>query len=103
MMHGGQKCIICKSSWCGTGITEHHIKQNYFDSGNTFDGWTLIPKEQLPMTRRYIVNDHGTLGVMVLVDGSFDRVAHMAKSEAMFANLKKDYDVPDNAPVITFS
>jgi hypothetical protein len=32
-MHNGVKCIICKSSWCRTGITEHHIKQAFFDSG----------------------------------------------------------------------
>lgn len=99
-MHGAFKCIIAKSSWCNTGITEHHIKENYFESGNTFDGWTLIPKERIPMVRRFIINDHGTLGVLLITDGSFDQVAHMAKNQAMLAQLKALYEVPDNAPVI---
>jgi hypothetical protein len=42
----GQKCIIAATSWPSAGITEHHIRQNYFTSGNTFSPWTLIPKEQ---------------------------------------------------------
>lgn len=46
-IHGdGQKCIIAKSSWSTQGA-EHHIKENYFLSGNTFNAWTLIPKEQI--------------------------------------------------------
>ncbi len=44
-LHNGVKCVIAKSSWCNTGIKEHHIKQDYFDSGNTFDGWVIIPKD----------------------------------------------------------
>jgi hypothetical protein len=43
--HDGQKCIIAKSSWCNS-VSEHHIKQNYFDSGHVFNAWTLIPKGQ---------------------------------------------------------
>jgi hypothetical protein len=100
-LHNGVKCIICKSSWCGTGIKEHHIKQNYFDSGNTFDGWTLIPKERLPMVRRFKVNDHGTLGVALIVDGSFDFTVYRAKNEEHYQALLKFYEVPDTAPVIT--
>jgi hypothetical protein len=41
----GQKCIIAKSSWCNA-VKEHHIRENYFITGNTFNAWTLIPKEQ---------------------------------------------------------
>jgi hypothetical protein len=44
-MHDGQKCIIAKSSWCNS-VKEHHIKENYFKAGKTFNAWTLIPKEQ---------------------------------------------------------
>jgi hypothetical protein len=45
--HNGQKYIIAKSSWCTTGITEHHIKQHYdFETGNTFDGWTPDSQRQ---------------------------------------------------------
>ena len=99
-MHNGQKCIICKSSWCGTGILEHHIKQNYFESGNTFDGWTLIPKENLPMVRRYRFEDHGTLGIALKADGSFGFEVYLAKSEQHQARLMEDYEVPADAPVI---
>lgn len=41
-MHNGQKCIIAKSSY--NEVSEHHIKEDYFSSGYTFNGWTLIPK-----------------------------------------------------------
>lgn len=47
-IHGdGQRCIICASSWCNSGIYEHHIRENYFKLGGryVFNPWTLIPKE----------------------------------------------------------
>lgn len=44
-LHSGIKCIIAKSSWCNS-VTEHHIKEPYFKTGNTFNPWTLIPKGQ---------------------------------------------------------
>jgi len=37
-----EKCIIAKSSWCNT-VKEHHIRERYFNSGNTFNAYTLIP------------------------------------------------------------
>jgi hypothetical protein len=44
-MHNGLKCVIAKSSWGNAGgTTVHHIKENYFESGNTFNPWTLIPR-----------------------------------------------------------
>lgn len=44
-LHDGLKCVIAKSSWGTTGgTTVHHIKENYFESGNTFNPWTLIPR-----------------------------------------------------------
>jgi hypothetical protein len=55
-MHDGLKCIIAKSSWCNSGVKEHHIKENYFVSGNTFNGWTLIPRKE----SMKLVNDNGT-------------------------------------------
>jgi hypothetical protein len=51
-MHGGEKCIVAKSSSCAAGITDAPHQSHYFESGNTFDGWTLIPKERLPMYDR---------------------------------------------------
>jgi hypothetical protein len=56
-LHDGQKCIIAKSSWCNT-VNEHHIKENYFNSGFTFNPWTLIPKEQTTMK---LIKDKGTV------------------------------------------
>lgn len=42
-LHDGKKCIIAKSSW--RQVKEHHIKEDYFLTGNTFNAWTLIPRE----------------------------------------------------------
>lgn len=66
-MHGTQKCIIAKCSWSDTGVTEHHIKQNYFTSGNTFNAWVLIPREEtFNMTVRKVVKADGkTFGVLI--------------------------------------
>lgn len=63
-LHGGQKCIIAKSSWCNSGITEHHIKENYFKAGMTFNPWTLIPKEQI-MFKVKKVKINGAYGVLI--------------------------------------
>ena len=54
-MHDGQKCIIAKSSWCRGSHHEHHIKENYFTSGNTFNAWCVIPKEEIMATNSIIV------------------------------------------------
>lgn len=40
-LHDNEKCVIARSSWDGT---DHHIRENYFTSGNTFNPWTLIPR-----------------------------------------------------------
>jgi hypothetical protein len=53
-LHNGLKCIIAKSSWCNS-VREHHIKENYFVSGNTFNGWTLIPRK--PMSNVKLVKN----------------------------------------------
>jgi hypothetical protein len=98
-LHDGKKCIIAKSSWCNTGIKEHHIKDNYFVSGNTFSAWTLIPKGDQPMTKKFLVNDNGKIGVLVL-EGFTGTVA-FAKSEQALKELKDAFEVPDTAKTIT--
>jgi hypothetical protein len=102
-MHAGQKCIVCKSSWCGTGVKEHHIKADYFQSGNTFDGWTLIPKEQLPMYERFKVfhKATGREGVLVVGESGFTDSILWAKNKTMLDDLMKQYEVPVTAVTIT--
>jgi hypothetical protein len=98
-MHDGQKCIIAKSSWCRNGHHEHHIRADYFASGYTFNqAFVMVPEENLPMIRRFIVQDGGKLGILLVNDGTFESVIHWAKSEAMFQRLLTDYEVPADAP-----
>lgn len=68
-IHDGQKCIIAKSSWCRPGVpTQHHIKENYFTSGNTFNAWTLLPKTLTtkPMYKKIVHQDGKTFGVLII-------------------------------------
>jgi len=57
-LHGGQKCIIAKSSWYpkSSTIKYHHIKEDYFKS-DTMSPWVIIPRKELEMK---LVNDNGT-------------------------------------------
>lgn len=98
-LHDGQKCIIAASSWCTPTHDEHHIKEDYFNSGNTYSAWVIVKRDR-NMVKRYIVEKGGKLGVLVSVDGDgiFTDTIFWAKSEQMFADLKKQYEVPDNAP-----
>lgn len=102
-MHNGQKCIIAKSSWCNTGVLEHHIKEDYFQTGNTFDAWTLIPKELQPMYFRFLVFDanSGRLGVLVVGQTGFSDAILWADSQTHLTQLKALYQVPANALTIT--
>jgi hypothetical protein len=103
-MHNGLKCIIAKSSFCGAqpGHHEHHIKENYFASGYVFNqAFVLVPKENLPMVRRYRFEDHGTLGVALKADGAFNFDVYLAKNEEHYQALLRFYEVPADAPVIT--
>lgn len=103
-LHAGMKCIIAKSSWGTNGnTTVHHIKQNYFDSGNTFDGWTLIPKEQLPMYSHYRVFHQATgrQGVLVVGQTGFSDAIIWAKNAAMLTELMAEFEVPADAPTVT--
>ena len=52
------------------------------------------------MVRRFKVDDHGKLGVMLITDGAFDTPIFWAKNEAMYERLLADYEVPANAPTI---
>ncbi len=54
-MRNGEKTIIAKSSWCGGNHHIHYIKESYFTSGNTFNAWCLIPKEDIMSTNSLIV------------------------------------------------
>ena len=73
-LHNGVKCTIAKSSWCGLINTPngqerhhiHHIKENYYSSGMTFNPWTLIPKENQIMIE-FVKNESkpGEYGLLV--------------------------------------
>ncbi|HEX5429849.1 MAG TPA: hypothetical protein VFX17_02085 [Patescibacteria group bacterium] len=101
----GQKCIITDSSFVGaqSGHFEHHIRENYFNSGYIFKNAYILLKRS-NMIARYIVQKGGKLGVLVSVDGDgiFTDTVFWAKSDAMFEDLKKQYEVPDDAPRIVY-
>lgn len=104
-LDNGVKCIIAKSSWCGSqpGHHIHHIKENYFNSQSMFnEAYVLVERNNL--ITRYIVAKGGKRGVLVSVDGDgiFTDTIFWAKSEEMFIDLKKQYEVPDSAPIINY-
>jgi hypothetical protein len=100
-MHDGLKCIIAKSSWCSGSHHEHHIREHYFESGYVYQqAFVMVPKENIPMVERFRVNYHGTLGIALKVPGAFGIEVYLAKSEAMYQNLLKDYEVPADAPYL---
>jgi hypothetical protein len=49
-LHNDKKCIIAKSSWCSGSHHVHHINEDYWATGHTFNGWCVIPKEEQYMT-----------------------------------------------------
>jgi len=62
LMRNGKKTLVAKSSWCGGGHHIHYINEDYFTSGNTFNAWCVIPKENLMSTNSLIVKRQiGTL------------------------------------------
>lgn len=83
----GQKCIIAKSSWCNY-VREHHIRENYFFTGNTFNAWTLIPAPQKIKMRKIGWNDTEK-GRYV----GFDTMDRQAKFDAAMATLFSDYEL----------
>ncbi len=64
-MHNDQKCIIAKSSWTRSGAKEHHIKETYFITGNTFSAWTLIARGGFINEHIKIINYKGTMFIAV--------------------------------------
>lgn len=102
-LHNGAKCIIAKSSWCNTGVTEHHIKENYFKSNHTFNPWTLIPRKEKTMLKKYkitVPNEDGSLKEGVLIIEGFTGAAIFAKDPQAKADFLKDLEVPADAPII---
>lgn len=104
-LHDGVKCIICKSSWCDV-VTEHHIKQNYFASGNTFDNITMMPKGTIKMLVFFQVIGSSTVWLLAdgqwvgfsdmpafgkYVDGRPNTIIQIGQTE--FDKLKKNVDV----------
>lgn len=90
--HSGQKCIIAKSSWCNS-VKEHHIKQDYFLSGNTFNPWTLIPKgDQMSQVKIAII--HGEAGF-------FLAASDIAQMQAVGKVLGRDVQVGPDGKTIT--
>ena len=83
-LHNGVKCTIAKSSWCGTygGVRHHlhHIKENYYLSGMTFNPWTLIPKENQVMIE--FVHIEGTNEYGLLVSSAVGKQYVPASTEA---------------------
>lgn len=64
-MHDGQRCIIAKSSWCRQPVKEHHIKDNYFITGNTFNAWTLIPRKDTMPNKAVVVKSKNSPTVYI--------------------------------------
>lgn len=85
----GQKCIIAKSSWSSTN--EHHIRENYFLTGNTFSAWTLIPQSLIPqpMYRKVVFADGKTLGVLVQSPNG-DQIIKATSEDVWRSFSKKD-------------
>lgn len=81
-LHDGIKCIIAKSSWCSGSHREHHIKENYFTSGNTFDCWVLLGKEEL-MYEVKTVQQATKFGFLIL-EGKTGSI--------IFAGSKEEYE-----------
>jgi hypothetical protein len=60
----------------------------------------MVPKEKLMSVRRFKVQDGGKLGVMLVVDQTFESVIHWAKNEPMYQRLLADFEVQQDAPTI---
>lgn len=67
-MDNGLRCIICKSSWCDE-VSEHHIKENYFQSGYTFNNLTMVPKGAMRMLVFFQVKTDANKTLWTLMDG----------------------------------
>jgi hypothetical protein len=97
-MHSdGQKCIIAKSSWCNS-VKEHHIRENYFITGNTFNAWTLIPREQESMTNSLVVrkgDEYGIYDPATKPDGMISMMRNRGMTPPLKADGTLDFDALD--------
>jgi hypothetical protein len=94
-LHDGIKCIIAKSSYGrADGSKEgahHHIKENYFTTGNTFSPWTLIPRVitfppmDLSQYQYHLVQDAEQTGSFGIVLDNQIRVASAARLPELLA------------------
>ena len=96
-MHDNQKCIIAKSSWCSSTHKEHHIKQDYFASGNVFSPWAIVPKKK--MIKKYFINDNGKIGLMILE--GFTGTVTFAKDPQALESLKSALEFTGQESTIT--
>jgi hypothetical protein len=87
-LHDGVKCIIAKSSWCKPTHHEHHIKQPYFLTGMTFNGWAVVPKEEF-MTNSILVKNGGEFGIYDPAT-SGDGLITLMRNRGMQTPLKPD-------------
>jgi|GEM_PF-3172322 hypothetical protein len=94
----GQRCIIAASSWCNE-VKQHHIRESYFTSGNTFIGFTVTKKGQT-MDQKFIININGTEGVLVV--GQFAVSGALAKDQQTLDNLKAAFGFTGSEPTVTF-
>lgn len=91
-LHNGKKCIIAKSSYCKI-VPEHHFQEEYFTSGNTYNGWTLIPKAQQKLPAK-LTKWFGDAEVQVML-----RLDSMERLNFIKANLPTwlpDYQLDEN-------
>lgn len=96
-MRNGKKCVIARSSW---SEEDHYINEDYFGIDKIFNPWTLIPRKDQNMDKKYIININGTLGVIVV--GQFAVSGGLAKDQKALEDLKYAFSVPENAPVVEF-
>lgn len=81
------------------------VKADYFASGDTFDGWCLVPEERIMTYRRFLVfaEESGRMAVCVINDTGFADAVIWARNEAHLAQLKVQYEVPAGAPTVKFA
>lgn len=62
-LHNGKKCIMCQPSWNIGRQYYHHINEDWFNAGFTFNPWTLIPRKDTIMTNSLIVQNGQEWGI----------------------------------------
>jgi hypothetical protein len=72
-LHDGKRCILAQPSWNIGRQYFHHINEDYFNTGFTFNPWTLIPRKELIMEILQVEGE-ATLVVKNL-DGKYYQIA----------------------------